>query len=471
MSPEDIEKSVDKTKCVQVLRTERKKGGGTRDVLRWIRPNNVEDNHNVVGNHHLLPKDHPQYQEESEATKPKEPKRKTKPKTETTKPTPPPKDETPKTKPKRKRRSPLGSHPLDNPEPKPFSSVIDAANKVHKELMEQKKMETSEKQSSNSSINSENASKQQKPAPKHEPQKTTPKEETPKKPTRADRLRPLKSGESIPEFITKEFGAIPPNYTDVMVADDPSEKVWLLATDSKGRIQAKYQPAFQHQKQDEKWGRCEAWTSEKSYKQLMKSLQQLAFAPVKLRTQQPKQVELSECLQLMLHTGIRPGSKVDTKASVKAYGATTLQARHVIKKGTDVFLNFTGKNGIQHNVKVTDPKIKKILLKRKSNAEWKGGPDSPLFSITDGDLRKVLEPSGLKPKDLRTIFAMYQAKKQLNSVTPTNDPQAFDSVVKHVCDNVCSLLGNKREETFDSYIAPSVWQEWSPDGFDQWNKT
>lgn len=457
MSNEDIEKSVDKTKCVQVLRTERKKGGGTRDVLRWMRPSKVDETHNVVGNQHLLDKNHPQYQPESEDTKPKDPKRKRKPTATSTK-----QSKTIDSKPKApKKKRALGSSPLDNTPPAPTHNVIDGANKAHKQLQEQQSTKQSDKPtkpdpSIKQKVKDDLLSKQ----PKRKSDK----------PTRADNLRLLKPGEQPPSFITDEYGKLPPGWTNVRVADSPDGKCWVLAKDAAGRTQSKYKPEFKQKLQDEKWERCTPWMDDSKYDHLNTVITKLNNPSTVNPTKRVKDKAISECLQLMLATGIRPGSESDTKAKEKAYGATTLQADHVVKKGKQIFLQFTGKDGVQHNHEITDPKLKKMLENRKKSATFNGwnGGKGQLFDIDDGDIRKALKPLGLKPKDLRTICAMRAAKQQLKSIPPTDDPKEFIKIVNQVCDHVCDILGNRREETFRSYIAPTVWQEWSPNGLKNW---
>ena len=463
MSLEDIEKSVDKSKCVQVERQEpRGKNGKMVTVKRWLRPDAVSEDssvHKVVGNHHLLNKDHSQYQEESEATKPKEPKRKRKPK-DSSNPTKQSKSTDSKPKAPRKKRA-LGSSPLENPTPAPTHNVIDAAEKAHKRLQEQKSTPQSDgatkpDPSLKQKVKDDLLSKQQ-PTKKRKSDK----------PTRADNLPLLKAGEQIPSFITEVY-KIPPGWKNVRVADSPDEKWWIIAEDSEGRTQGKQQPEFRQQKQNEKWERCTPWTEDEKYKSLQKALKEIANRPTKNQKEKDKNTAVSECLQLMLATGIRPGSEDDTKAKTKAYGATTLQANHLVKKGTQRFLQFTGKDGVKHNHEITDPKLKKMLDKRKTGAEMWKGKNGQLFDVSDDDLRKTLEPFDLKPKDLRTICAMRLAQQQLKSIPPTDDPKEFIKVVKQVCNTVCAVLGNRSEETFKSYIAPSVWQEWSPNGLKNW---
>ena len=273
-----------------------------------------------------------------------------------------------------------------------------------------------------------------------------------------DELHDWKHGDPLPDFISKEYGKIPPNWSNVQITTNPHSKVWIDAKDTKGRIQRKYHPAFVEQGQQEKWGRCISWTTPDNYSKLQQSIRGIAEEG----TQKAKDV--SDCLQLMLEMGLRPSSDRDTKSKKKAYGATTLQGNHLVLEGNSLFLRFVGKDGVDHNHEVINPELKDMLLKRKESV----GENDQIFSITDVDLRATLKPFGLKSKDLRTICAIRNAKQKLKDIPSTDNPKEYDKTIKQVCDYVCGILGNRREQTYKSYIPQSVWREWSPKGHKAW---
>ena len=505
MTDEDIEKSVDMTQCVQVLQEETR-GGQRVMVKRWKRPNNVEAHHQVIGNHHLLDPNHPQYQPESEATKPQEPKRKRKPKPKANADKPvdkdkPVKNEKPAAKPKKekqekpKKEKSTAKSKVDSKTSTKAKTKQNASKVTEKTTPKEDKpiSEKNEKIEHGNSIKDEvkntlkQAAEKDKAAEKNKAadndKLTESTEKDSPKASKSDHLVPLKAGEKTPEFITKAHGTIPPGWKNIKVATNPNEDLWLQAEDSQGRPQRKYNPVFSAKKQDEKWERCTAWVDEEKYSNLQQSIKGIATA---VGTVQPdgkikpfssleraKNVEKSDCLTLILEMGLRPSSEVDTKARTKAYGATTLQAKHVVVEKTktravNVFLRFTGKDGVEHDHQVTDKKLKDMLIRRKNKAMIHKGENGQIFDINDRDLRVALEPIGLKPKDLRTICAMHNAQKMLKTMTPTTDAKEFDKIVKQVCDGVCKILGNRREQTFDSYIAPDVWKTFSPEGYKNW---
>ena len=83
--------------------------------------------------------------------------------------------------------------------------------------------------------------------------------------------------------------------------------------------------------------------------------------------------EQADCTWLMMEQATRPGSDSDTKAKVKAFGATTLLGEHVVKAPDGVRLQFVGKEGVHHDHLIRNPELAKMLLQRKATAGERGG--------------------------------------------------------------------------------------------------
>jgi DNA topoisomerase IB len=84
------------------------------------------------------------------------------------------------------------------------------------------------------------------------------------------------------------------------------------------------------------------------------------------KSKNPKIKDSADCLKLIMMTGVRPGSEEDTGAAVKAYGATTLEGKHVVKTKDGVELQFVGKKGVSLKLKVDDPETATMLLLRSA---------------------------------------------------------------------------------------------------------
>jgi DNA topoisomerase IB len=90
------------------------------------------------------------------------------------------------------------------------------------------------------------------------------------------------------------------------------------------------------------------------------------------KSENPRVKDSADCLMLVMNTGIRPRSEEDTGADVKAYGATTLEGKHIVKTKEGVFLQYVGKKGVSLNIKIQDNATAAMLLKRHSECTHMG---------------------------------------------------------------------------------------------------
>lgn len=265
---------------------------------------------------------------------------------------------------------------------------------------------------------------------------------------RTKHLVAVQPGSALPEHIQKL--QLPPSWRNVMISPDPNAELLAIGKDDMDRTQYVYHPDFVKAKSAAKFQRVA---------ELMKKRQELVKFIQKLHKIDP---DTSDCLNLILHMGLRPGSTKDTKSKVEAIGATTLRGEHVIKDGSKVFLRFIGKKGVNQDHEVTDPTLKRMLLRRKKAA----GNSGDLFDTTSSKLRAVMPP-GIHPKDLRTMLATYSAQEFLISQPSVNNLKEFVKLRNATGDYVSSKLGNQRTMALNSYIDPSVFQQHSPEGYQQ----
>lgn len=268
-----------------------------------------------------------------------------------------------------------------------------------------------------------------------------------------DRTKHLVAVESLselPEHIKNLDKPIPPTWRNVMVSPDPKADILVIGKDDMDRPQYIYSKAYTERGKTEKFNRVQ---------DLMKNKETLVQTIALMKDR-----DTADCLSLILHMGIRPGSTRDTKAKVEALGATTLRGENVIEEDGKVYLRFTCKKGVQQDHEVPNDDLSKMLVKRKKEA----GDSGDLFDTNDTKLRKALKPLGIHPKDLRTMLATSTAQEWLADVAPTDDPKEFAKIRNLVGDHVCEILGNQRTMALNAYIDPSVFEEWSPEGVAAW---
>lgn len=256
-------------------------------------------------------------------------------------------------------------------------------------------------------------------------------------PTDADRERLKVSGRPIP-----------PGWSDVQVAIDPDAPMQVRARDSKGRAKYIYSAAHEAGAAAAKYERAKAVAAR---------LPRLDAALERDAMDDPT----AAATTLIRHFGLRPGSMKDTKARKKAYGATTLQARHV-KQYPDTgrtTLSFMGKSGQKITVSTRDADIYELMERWTAG---KSGTDR-LFDTTEGRvLLYVKEHLGeeFKTKDLRTVLANTMALDMVSTMRRPTTLAKFKAARNKVADAVAKALGNTRAVSLRDYIDPTVFAVW-----------
>jgi len=178
-----------------------------------------------------------------------------------------------------------------------------------------------------------------------------------------------------------------------------------------------------------------------------------------------KDGECAAVLYLILTTGIRVGENKDTGGAVKAYGACTLEGRHVKVSGNRVNFDFTGKKGVRQQHQYTDARLAKIIRDRKGKSKDR------LFDISAGGVRNYLQwkmgRDSLTPKDLRTYLATKYVAKALKKVKKAATKKEFNAVKRELGDEVAEKLGNTRAVSLSGYVNPDLWKKVHPDG-EEW---
>ena len=245
---------------------------------------------------------------------------------------------------------------------------------------------------------------------------------------------------------------IPPAWSDVRIDPSPDADLIAVGKDTKGRPQYVYSQRFQDSQAAKKFERIKKLDAE--------------FDKVRNQNEErcnhgdPATRQNAQCARLVMAMGIRPGSDTDTKAKVKAYGATTLKGEHVVKDGDEVYLRFTGKKGVAINLPVTDPKLAKELVERKALS----GAEGRLFpGVTDKSLlayTHTLDGGKLKTKDFRTLTASREAMVAMKDIDPPKNEKDYKLKVMEVAKHVSAKLGNTPVVALQSYIPPALFSSW-----------
>lgn len=258
----------------------------------------------------------------------------------------------------------------------------------------------------------------------------------------------LADGSPAPDHIKPSM--IPPAWSDVRVSLDPHADLQVTGRDAKGRPKSVYRDEFSMRTAAVKFARVQ---------------EGLAKADEMARQNQanradPALQEHADCVWLMMEQATRPGSDKDTGAKTKAYGATTLEGRHVVSTPEGVRLQFIGKEGVYHDHLIRDPELGKMLLARSKAA----GPNGKLFGTNYLQVAKYtktkLDGGKFTPKDFRTMHATRLAIDAVNAEDPPKTEKDYKAAVKRVAEKVSGVLGNRPKQALESYIAPEVFSGW-----------
>jgi DNA topoisomerase I len=247
---------------------------------------------------------------------------------------------------------------------------------------------------------------------------------------------------------------LPPAWTQVRVSHDPEADLLAIGKDVKGRDQYVYSERFKNSQSAAKFDRISSL--QKDMPQIDKKLSDLR------KNGTPLQKEHGDVTYLIRQTGLRPGSDEDTSAKVKAYGATTLQGRHVVvDKSGRVTLSFVGKKGVELNLPIADRGVADMLKERKKES----ADSEPLFpKVTDASLRDFIHDDmgqkEYKTKDFRTYLGTTTALNLVEKMQAPKDKKSYVKAVKEVATHVSKILGNTPTIALQSYIAPQVFAKW-----------
>jgi DNA topoisomerase-1 len=241
---------------------------------------------------------------------------------------------------------------------------------------------------------------------------------------------------------------IPPAWKAVFISDDPKARMLARGIDAAGRAQRIYSSEHIEGSAASKFSRT---------KELAKRTDELDAALIR----DGKTNSAAGALALIRHFGLRPGSMADTGAKKQAYGATTLQARHVKQypETGRTTLSFVGKKGVKITVSTTDKDIYDLMEFWTSG---KSGTDF-IFDTNDSRVRAYMTAQigeGFHPKDLRTLLANVIALRMVSTMRRPTTEAKFKVARNKVADAVAKALGNTRAVTLSSYINPTVFAAW-----------
>nr|WP_294849268.1 DNA topoisomerase IB [uncultured Sphingomonas sp.] len=244
--------------------------------------------------------------------------------------------------------------------------------------------------------------------------------------------------------------ALPPAYTGAWFCKDDNGHLQATGIDARGRKQYRYHPDYRAWRDSRKFGDCA------SFGDALPRIRARVAGDLASREMNRTTV-LAAVVRLLDRHHVRVGNEVYAEQN-NHYGATTLRRNHLKITGNDVRLLYPGKEGVIHNVVLTDSKLKKVVKKCQEL------PGQHLFHYRDGnsemravsssdvnDYLRDITGDHFTAKDFRTWGASVIFFDELLS-SPTDEKILMKDALQPVAD----ALGNTPAISRKSYVHPRL---------------
>jgi DNA topoisomerase-1 len=249
--------------------------------------------------------------------------------------------------------------------------------------------------------------------------------------------------------------AIPPAYRDVWICPDPRGHIQATGRDARQRKQYRYHPAWRQIRDSVKYDRMIAFA------EALPRIREQAYRDLELPGL-PQRKVLAAIVRLLESTRIRIGNEEYTRQN-RSFGLTTLRNRHVQVIGATVRFRFKGKSGKEHNVRITDRKLARVV---------EGCMDIPgceLFEYLDhegdahvvdsgevNDYLRELAGGEFSAKDFRTWSGTVAAVQFLADCSPCRSEREAKRQIGAALTSVAGQLGNTPAVCRKAYVHPVV---------------
>jgi DNA topoisomerase-1 len=249
--------------------------------------------------------------------------------------------------------------------------------------------------------------------------------------------------------------AIPPAWLDVWICPQANGHLQATGRDARGRKQYRYHARWREVRDEVKYERMIKFG--KALPQIRKEVDRALSLPGL-----PREKVLATIVYLLEATMMRIGNDEYAREN-KSYGLTTLRNRHVRIEGSNVQFRFRGKSGVQHDVKVQDRRVARIVQRTRDL------PGQQLFEYLDedGDAQTVdssdvndylreITGEDYTAKDFRTWSGTVLAAMALREFEKfDSEAQAKRNVVRAI-ETVAAKLGNTPSVCRKCYVHPAV---------------
>ncbi|MEO5711363.1 MAG: DNA topoisomerase IB [Nocardioidaceae bacterium] len=251
--------------------------------------------------------------------------------------------------------------------------------------------------------------------------------------------------------------AIPPAWADVWICPLANGHIQAVGTDAAGRKQYLYHPDWRTRRDQEKFDRVT-----KIAKELAKT--RASVAEHLALEGMPLQRAAATAVRLLDLGYFRIGSDAYTDDN-GSFGLTTLERRHVSRRGEKLVFSFVGKSGVEHTIEIDDAlsiasvetmrrrkSTEQRLLAYKELRSW-----AALDAARVNDYLREFTGGDMTAKDFRTWHATVLGAAALAESDEPGDTKASRKrAVRQAMVEVSEYLGNTPAIAKASYVDPRI---------------
>lgn len=249
--------------------------------------------------------------------------------------------------------------------------------------------------------------------------------------------------------------AVPPAYTDVRFAADPSAHLQAVGTDAAGRLQYRYHPRWTEVREALKARRLA------SLARSLPDIQRAVSRALHAETVDASFV-LASVVRLVSLTAIRAGGEAYAREHGTRGAATLLKSNVKIGDGV-VMLQFKAKGGKAVSKEVRDARLcaalqELMLLPGRRLFQYRDA-DGALHTVRSGDVNAYLctiAGRRISLKDFRTLVASSNVLEALAATAPATSERARRSQLRTAVTAVADELTNTPTVCRKSYVHEAV---------------
>ncbi|MFS3127529.1 DNA topoisomerase IB [Nocardioides sp. Bht2] len=250
--------------------------------------------------------------------------------------------------------------------------------------------------------------------------------------------------------------AIPPAWEEVWICPYPNGHLQAVGTDQAGRRQYLYHPAWREQRDAEKYLRA-AELGRRLGRTRTRVGRDLNADGVSLER------ACATAFRLLDLGCLRVGNDIYAD-EYGSFGLTTLERRHLRRRGKKMLFDFAGKSGVEHHLEIDDPEaVEALSVMRRRRTD-----DPSLLAFRDGRRWRALNSTlvnayiaevtglGVSAKDFRTWHASVVAASSLAMSGVQTAAARRRRAIRQAMEDAAALLGNTPTQARTSYVDPRL---------------